>query len=82
MIPCGEAMLKASQTANIRVHRDGFHASLGAGRYLLALCWFKYLTGQDISSDSFNSFDAPVSDEERAAVIEAVNYAVVEAIQK
>ena len=56
-----------------KMHRDTFHASLGAGRYLLALCWYKKLTGRDISNNSFNDFDVPVSDFERETVIAAVN---------
>ena len=75
IIPAGKAMLIASQTGIEKVHRDGYHASLGAGRYLLALCWFKYLTGMDISDNNFDDFDEPVTDEERKIVINAVNAA-------
>lgn len=73
IIPCGTAMLKAAETGIEKIHRDTFHASLGAGRYLLALTWYKFLTGNDISNNSFNDFDAPVTDGERKTVIEAVN---------
>ena len=72
IIPAGKAMLTLSQ-AGLPVHRDTFHANLGYGRYLLALTWFKYLTGKDISQNDFNDFDIPVSDKERKAVIDAVN---------
>ena len=75
IIPAGKAMLTASQTGIEKIHRDTFHASLGAGRYLLALCWFKYLTGRDISDNDFNDFDQPVTEEERKVVIAAVNAA-------
>ena len=74
-IPCGEAMRYAEKAGITGIHRDTFHASLGAGRYLLSLCWLKTLTGIDISEDSFQGFDAPVTDEERAIVIRAVNEA-------
>lgn len=74
MIPCGEAMLTAAK-AGMTVHRDSFHAGRGAGRYLLSLTWLKTLAGIDISNDSFDAFDVPVSDEERAIVIRAVNEA-------
>ncbi len=75
IIPAGKAMLIASQTGIEKVHRDTYHASLGAGRYLLALVWFKYLTGRDISENAFDDFDAPVTDEERRIVIAAANAA-------
>ena len=73
IIPAGKAMLTAAHTGIEKIHRDTYHASLGAGRYLLALVWFKYLTGRDISENDFNEFDVPVSDEERQIVINTVN---------
>lgn len=75
IIPAGKAMLIASQTGIEKIHRDTYHASLGAGRYLLALVWFKYLTGRDISENAFDDFDAPVTEEERKIVIAAANAA-------
>ena len=73
IIPCGAAMMQASKMGIEKIHRDTFHASLGAGRYLLALCWYKKLLGKDISHDDFNEFDVPVTEEERKIVIKAVN---------
>lgn len=75
IIPAGKAMLIASQTGIEKIHRDTYHASLGAGRYLLALVWFKYLTGRDITENAFDDFDVPVTDEERRIVIAAANAA-------
>ncbi|MBQ9713868.1 MAG: DUF4886 domain-containing protein [Clostridia bacterium] len=75
-IPCGKAMMKATELGIEKIHRDTFHASLGAGRYLLALCWYKAFTGKDISNDTFNEFDVPVTEEERQIVIKAVNSVV------
>jgi hypothetical protein len=72
LIPAGKAMLTLSK-AGLPVHRDTYHANFGYGRYLLALVWFKYLTGRDISTNDFNEFDVPVTDEQRKAVIDAVN---------
>lgn len=76
IIPCGEAMMKALEMGIGRVHRDGFHASLGVGRYLLALCWYKAITKKDISGNTFNDFQEPVSERERTIVIGAVNSVV------
>lgn len=73
IIPCGEAMLCAVDLGIGKIHRDTFHASLGAGRYLLALCWYKALAGKDVSQNAFDCFDEPVTGEERKIVIEAVN---------
>ncbi len=73
IIPSGEVMWKASQKGVEKVHRDGSHAALGIGRYMLALTWFKILCGGDVTNNSFDNFDAPVSDEERKIAIETVN---------
>ena len=73
IIPCGEGMMRALDMGIEKIHRDTFHASLGAGRYLLALCWYKALTKKDITENSFNDFDIPVTEQERHIVIKAVN---------
>lgn len=73
IIPCGEAMMAALKLGAEKVHRDCYHASLGMGRYMLALCWYKLFTGKDITNDTFDDFDLPVSAAERAFAIKAVN---------
>ena len=73
IIPCGQTMMQAVKMGIEKVHRDTFHASLGAGRYLLALCWYRTLTGKDIADSTFADFDVPVTDREREIVIRAVN---------
>ena len=73
IIPAGKAMLTASQNGIEKIHRDTFHASLSAGRYLLALCWFKYLTGKDITENTYDEMALPITEEERKIVIDAVN---------
>ena len=75
LLPSGRAMLRASETGIEKVHRDTFHASLGAGRYLLALTWYKTLTGKDISQNAFNELDEEVTKEQRAIIINAVEWA-------
>lgn len=72
IIPSGKVMYALHQRIP-SVHRDTFHASFGAGRFALALNWYKSLTGLDISGVTYNSFDVPVTDEEYKAAIEAVN---------
>ena len=48
------------------VHRDTFHASLGLGRYALGLLWLRMLTGKTVTGNTFNDFDKPVTNEEKA----------------
>ena len=78
IIPCGRAMLNATQFGIEKIHRDTFHAALGVGRYLLGLTWYKTLTGNDISENAFDDFDVPVSEEERKIAIQAVEAAIAE----
>ena len=75
LIPSGRAMLYASETGMEKVHRDTFHASLGAGRYLLALTWYKTLTGKDITQNTFDELDEEITSKEREIVINAVEFA-------
>ena len=66
IIPSGTAIHNAIHNGAIRMHRDGFHSSRGAGRYLLALVWYKALTGKSASPDASITLDEEISDEERA----------------
>lgn len=71
LIRSGEVMLELMR-GGFKVHRDGFHASLGFGRYALALTWFATLSERDVENVSFNEFDEPVTDEQIAAAKAAV----------
>ena len=78
IIPSGEAMLKARELGIANIHSDTAHASRGIGRYILALTWFKKLTGKEsVSGNAFFDFDIPVSEEERQIAIKAVNETVI-----
>ena len=77
IIPCGKAMMAATELGVGKVHRDTYHASRGVGRYLLALCWYKTLTGRDISGNTFDALDAPMTALERELAIRAVNSVTV-----
>lgn len=64
-----------------KIHRDTFHASLGLGRYALGLIWYRVLTGNDVTNNTFADFDEEVSAEQMAiakkCVMEVANkYAV------
>ena len=79
IIRAGEAMRKAEEMGAV-VHRDHAHASFGVGRYILALSWYRALTGRDITENAFTEFAAPVSDEERKIAIAAVNSVITGAV--
>lgn len=73
LIPSGMAMMQAIKLGIEKAHRDTFHASLGAGRYLLGLTWYKYFTGKEISQNSFDNLDEAITNEQRSIIIKAVN---------
>ncbi len=76
IIPGGRAMMSAAERG-IKVHRDTFHASLGAGRYLLGLTWYSTLTGQ-LVGHAPASLDGPVD----TSVLQAVRAAVKSVIEE
>ncbi len=63
VLPCGQAMEYARENPifqtefgdgkEIRLNRDGFHASLDYGRFLLGAVWYEALTGKDIADNPF-----------------------------
>lgn len=73
IIPCGEVLQAAQKNGMDKVHRDGFHAGFGAGRFMLALTWYKYITGNSVDDVKFNYFDVPVTEEEYKIAIKSVN---------
>lgn len=68
----GEAFLSAIRNGIENVHRDTFHAKLGIGRFILALVWYKSITGNDIKNIKFNDFDENVSEKEYISAIKSV----------
>jgi len=73
IIPSGEVFQAALKNGIEKVHRDTFHASFGAGRFMLALTWYKYLTNNSINDVKFNMFDEDVTEEEYKIAIKSVN---------
>ncbi len=73
IIPCGDVMYLLAETCDTPVHRDTFHASLGIGRYALAMTWLRYLTGVDVTDNDFSDTAEPVSEEQMAAVKDMVS---------
>ena len=66
IIPSGAMFEGLLKNGIEKIHRDTFHASLGLGRYALGLLWYKVLTGNQVSENSFCDFDEPVSENEIA----------------
>ncbi len=67
IIPSGHGLLALSEAQEAPVHRDGSHADLGIGRYMLGCIWQETLTGKPTSPD-FNGFDVEVTPEAAALV--------------
>lgn len=74
IIPSGEVFQAMLKEGFEKIHRDTFHASRGAGRYALALTWYKTLTGNGIENNSFCDFDEDIANEE----IEKIKKAVIQ----
>ena len=68
-IPSGELLGKLYDLGVSPLHRDGFHASLGIGRYAIGLLWYRALTGNSVLGNSFRAFDEPI-DEETVTLIQ------------
>ena len=73
IIPSGEMFAELLKNGIPKIHRDTFHASLGLGRYALALLWYHVLTGKSVIDDRFCSFDEPVTNYEQKIVRETVD---------
>lgn len=72
MIPSGYAVNLVIQNGISCPYRDGFHLSIGAGRYLVGLLWFCYLTGKTPNGIPQISLDQPVTDEEYDIICKTV----------
>lgn len=63
IIPSGAVFEAIQSETSYKMHRDGYHASLGLGRYALGLTWYGYLTGKPVREISFDCLDEEVSAE-------------------
>lgn len=76
---CADLIVHSGRTLNTLmnhdvqpVYRDGFHASWGVGRYALGLNWYKTLTGNDVTNNTFSDFDEEISAETVSKIKECV----------
>jgi len=72
LIPSGE-LFQEMIKRGIKVHRDTFHASLGLGRLALGLLWYKMLTGNEVSGNTFSALDEFASEKEIKTVKEIID---------
>lgn len=72
ILPSGYAVNLSIQNGLSCPYRDGFHLSIGAGRYLVGLLWFCYLTGKSPNGVPRINTDQPVTDEEYAIICKTV----------
>ena len=61
ILPCGLVLEELLKSGVESVHRDGYHASRGLGRYALGLTWYAVLTGRSVLENSFCDLDEPAS---------------------
>lgn len=73
IIPSGKLMMTLLDKGVKRVHRDTYHATYGLGRYALGLLWFRILTGNNVTGNTYRDFDEEVSEEEIALAQEIVD---------
>ena len=59
-IPAGALFQRLIEKGVTNLHRDGWHASKGIGRYALGLLWYQTFTGLDITDNTFADFDTPI----------------------
>lgn len=78
VIPCLDAMCKLYDEIGDETYRDGFHASLGIGRYTLALVWFMTLVGKDVEGNRFDDFDVDMTADEIMLARDIAREAVLE----
>jgi len=73
IIPSGLVLKNALSCGISSVHRDTVHASLGVGRFLLALTWYKYLTKRSIDSVSCNWLDGELEESVYNLALQSIN---------
>jgi hypothetical protein len=76
VIPSLLAMNKLYDAIGDETYRDGFHASYGIGRYMLACVWYMSIFGKKITK-GYRDFDVEVP-EERALLAERLAEEAVE----
>ena len=72
LIPSGAVFQELIKENISPIHSDPIHASIGVGQYTLALLWYRYLTGADVTNNTFCDFDEEIPAETIAKIKECV----------
>ena len=80
IIPSGHGLLALHEAQEKPVHRDGSHAGLGIGRYMLGCVWYETLMGKP-APENFSDFDVEVTPEEAALVREIAHKTVTDFLE-
>ena len=64
--------MAALYESGLKIHRDGFHASRGVGRYAIALTWLKTLRGVSVIGNFFADLEEEITDEQRRIILNVV----------
>ena len=78
ILPSGRAIQLACDANVTRMHRDGYHLSKGAGRYVAAAVWMETLLGIPAENSTFREFDEEIPEELLPVLNEFVHQAVAE----
>ncbi len=62
----------------VSLHRDSYHCSQRHGRYLVALVWYRCLTGNSVVNNTYTNSRYPISEEGRPIINAAAEKAVVD----
>ena len=62
ILPSLDAMCKLYDEVGDAAYRDGFHCSLGLGRYMLGCLCYMTFFGKDIGGNTYRDFDAEISE--------------------
>ena len=68
IIVSGELFHRLAGAGMEPLYRDGFHASLGLGRYAIGLLWYATLTGKSILGNKFLDTEIAISPEDADTV--------------
>lgn len=60
----------------ISLHRDSYHMSRRFGRYLIALVWYRCLTGNSVENNTYTNKSYPITEEARKIINAAAQKAV------
>jgi hypothetical protein len=72
IIPSGELFSKLTEAGISKIHRDTFHASMGAGRYALGLLWYRMICNKSVMENTFSDFDEDISKLEKDIIHQTV----------